>query len=429
MDRPRVGRHALQLRTTVSALFLFFAMAGAQADLGFPVSVKLPAQIHTDPDQNLIDEVLGEAEFPSDKAGKPVTRRGRHYQRWFAYQPAAGEPKLGYYNGSEERIFKAMQPLLLEAGWQSVFVAENKSAFTLRLNKGGKESWITVKMDAPQGQVNVELVEVGGASNPLVLKAPATTVETFSDQDDFPYLSPYPGSSRKDAAFADGPLALTELAKAGDEPKLVGTGVMARSYQGPSSLSRIQFVNDYSAALNSAGWKVLYPAPAAQGEAASLVAHYERGGRDLWVRLVYEYGANLSFSVADVGSEDWSAKLERDCRLPLYGVFFDFNKASLQAESASTLNKAAALLAKAAAIKVEVQGHTDNVGADDYNMKLSAARAATVSTWLAQHGVAAGRLTSRGYGKTEPVADNGSDAGRAKNRRVELRKLGCSASR
>ena len=77
-------------------------------------------------------------------------------------------------------------------------------------------------------------------------------------------------------------------------------------------------------------------------------------------------------------------------------------------------------------LKLEVQGHTDNVGNDAYNQTLSEARAKAVVTWLTQHGVAADRLTAKGYGKTKPVADNGSDEGRAKNRRVEIADPGCS---
>jgi outer membrane protein OmpA-like peptidoglycan-associated protein len=77
-------------------------------------------------------------------------------------------------------------------------------------------------------------------------------------------------------------------------------------------------------------------------------------------------------------------------------------------------------------LKLEVQGHTDNVGNDAYNQTLSEARAKAVATWLTQHGVAADRLTAKGYGKTKPVADNGSDEGRAKNRRVEIADPRCT---
>ena len=71
-------------------------------------------------------------------------------------------------------------------------------------------------------------------------------------------------------------------------------------------------------------------------------------------------------------------------------------------------------------MKIEVGGHTDNVGSADANLKLSRERAQAVMAALAERGVAAGRLTAKGYGQTVPVADNRTEDGRAKNRRVEL---------
>jgi outer membrane protein OmpA-like peptidoglycan-associated protein len=65
------------------------------------------------------------------------------------------------------------------------------------------------------------------------------------------------------------------------------------------------------------------------------------------------------------------------------------------------------------------------VGSDACNQTLSEARARSVVAWLTQHGIAADRLAAKGYGKTMPVADNDSDQGRARNRRVEVAKLGC----
>jgi outer membrane protein OmpA-like peptidoglycan-associated protein len=75
-------------------------------------------------------------------------------------------------------------------------------------------------------------------------------------------------------------------------------------------------------------------------------------------------------------------------------------------------------------LSVEVQGHTDNVGGEASNQRLSEARAAAVQAWLTQHGIGASRLTAHGYGKTHPVASD-DDEGRAKNRRVEIAKANC----
>jgi outer membrane protein OmpA-like peptidoglycan-associated protein len=74
-------------------------------------------------------------------------------------------------------------------------------------------------------------------------------------------------------------------------------------------------------------------------------------------------------------------------------------------------------------VKVEIAGHTDWTGSDAYNLKLSNARADAVMQYLISKGVKADNLTARGYGETQPIADNNTDEGRAKNRRVELRRI------
>ena len=114
------------------------------------------------------------------------------------------------------------------------------------------------------------------------------------------------------------------------------------------------------------------------------------------------------------------ASLSTSCHVAVYGVLFDFNKATLQQASDGPLQQVSALLAANPSLSVEIQGHTDNVGADAYNQTLSEARARSVMAWLTQHGVAPARMTAKGYGKTMPVADNSTDDGRMKNRRVEI---------
>ncbi len=112
-------------------------------------------------------------------------------------------------------------------------------------------------------------------------------------------------------------------------------------------------------------------------------------------------------------------KLNKDGFITLY-VNFDTGKATILPESAKTLDEAANVLKAASSLKIEVAGHTDNVGNADANQKLSLERAKSVSAALVQRGIAASRLTAKGYGQTSPVADNRTEDGRAKNRRVEL---------
>ncbi len=105
----------------------------------------------------------------------------------------------------------------------------------------------------------------------------------------------------------------------------------------------------------------------------------------------------------------------------LQGVQFDTDQAVLRPESYPILDKVAATLNEYAATQVEVAGHTDSIGADAYNQRLSLARATAVMNYLIAHVVAAERLRAMGYGETRPIASNATEAGRAKNRRVELR--------
>jgi len=105
----------------------------------------------------------------------------------------------------------------------------------------------------------------------------------------------------------------------------------------------------------------------------------------------------------------------------LHGVQFDFDKSALRADAYPILDQAAATLVEYPDIHVEVGGHTDNVGNAAYNRKLSLARAQSVMNYLASKGVAASRMTAAVYGDTQPIASNATGAGRAKNRRVELK--------
>ncbi len=107
----------------------------------------------------------------------------------------------------------------------------------------------------------------------------------------------------------------------------------------------------------------------------------------------------------------------------LEGVHFRTNSADLTPESARILDHAVAVLRRRATIRVEVAAHTDSRGSAAYNMDLSRRRAKSVRDYLVAHGIDASRLTARGYGESQPVADNNTPEGRAKNRRVELRVL------
>ncbi|GEM_PF-2569209 len=102
-------------------------------------------------------------------------------------------------------------------------------------------------------------------------------------------------------------------------------------------------------------------------------------------------------------------------------VHFDFNKYNIKPDSYGILDDVASVLQKNAKInKVRVEGHTDAIGSEAYNMKLSQKRADSVKDYLVKKGIDGSRLESVGYGKTRPIADNKTEAGRAQNRRTEF---------
>jgi len=107
--------------------------------------------------------------------------------------------------------------------------------------------------------------------------------------------------------------------------------------------------------------------------------------------------------------------------ITLPGINFETNSATLTNASLSILNGAASTLNKYTDINAEVAGHTDSTGAAAYNKSLSERRATSVRDYLVSRGISSGRLTSRGYGEEQPIADNSNKAGRAQNRRVELK--------
>ncbi|MDH3298808.1 MAG: OmpA family protein, partial [Gemmatimonadota bacterium] len=112
-------------------------------------------------------------------------------------------------------------------------------------------------------------------------------------------------------------------------------------------------------------------------------------------------------------------------RLVISGVQFEFNSADLKEESTAALTRAAGAIRNAIAnrpgISIEVGGHTDAIGSESYNQRLSERRAASVRDFIVSvEPSVANSLTTAGYGESRPIADNGTDAGRAQNRRVEF---------
>lgn len=279
--------------------------------------------------------------------------------------------------------------------------------------------------------VVASLVTIAHGQAPPVFPQPNATPEAVADSQDFPYLPALAGAQLVSTRRMDGPLELRQ-ATAHDEAVLAGMSYVQKTYARPGSLTPIVFIAVLRDALFAAGWKLidvtkLEEIPI-QPETVNVAAHYSTNDRIIYARMTQEPGGPYQVNVADVGEEDWAAALAKECRLRPYTIQFDRDRPTFRSEAAASLEKLADVLKARTAPAVEVQGHTDNIGAagDAARQLLSEARAKAVTAWLVERGVPAVKLTAKGYGKTRPIAANDSDLGRAMNRRIEIVRPGCS---
>ena len=355
--------------------------------------------------KNIPYEVWGEVKFPPNRDVGPA-RQGKH---WFILAEASsGADMVAEWN--------KIKPAFLQNGW--TIVKEYRVGGLLEVLhyvKNGVEAW--ANMDNDFSIFRLDVIEVGPLPFTLTLTAPAATPENIAtDKGDFPYLAPLPGSKFHRGAWDNTPFRVQP--PGAQQAEIVANGSLYRFYDFPE-ISNVLLTTAYRNALTKGGWVIVQ-------EGLSVIrAHYAQRGRNIWAMVSPDAGG-YDLNVADAGLVDLGANLAKACHVALDGVLFDFNKSTLQPSSDAALQPAANLMSTDKALKLEVQGHTDNVGNDAYNQTLSEARAKAVVTWLTQHGVAADRLTAKGYGKTKPVADNGSDEGRAKNRRVEIADPRCT---
>lgn len=127
-----------------------------------------------------------------------------------------------------------------------------------------------------------------------------------------------------------------------------------------------------------------------------------------------------SAEVSPVSKDLYLQPFEIGTTVRLKNIYFDFDKTTLKKESFTELNKVVEFLKQNGTVEIEIAGHTDNKGADDYNANLSQGRSQAVVDYLISQGIDSARLSAHGYGESKPIDTNDTDAGRANNRRVEF---------
>jgi outer membrane protein OmpA-like peptidoglycan-associated protein len=191
-----------------------------------------------------------------------------------------------------------------------------------------------------------------------------------------------------------------------------------------SEQSGVAVVRNYEAAIAKIGGSVVASDPqrwvvgkvTVDGKEVWFEA--QKGNRAIWLRII-EKVAMKQHIVADAAS--FANDLNATGHVAVYGIHFDTGKAALKPESKPALDEVAKLLKDDASLKLWVVGHTDSVGKVEDNLRLAQLRAESVAMELGTaYGIAPARLKGFGVGPLAPVAGNGDEAGRAKNRRVEL---------
>ena len=357
--------------------------------------------------KNIPYQAWDEVKFPPNRSVGPAIQ-GKH---WFILaETASGSDAVTEWN--------KVKPAFLQNGWTIVKEFRTGGLLeVLQYSKNGVQAWANVDTDGSPLLFRMDVIEIAPVPITLTLEAPDATPEKIAtDTGDFPYLAPLPGSKFHRGGADNAPFRVQP--RGAEQAEIVANGTLYRDYDLPA-ISNLLLTAAYRDALTKSGWAIV------QEGNGVLRAHYTQKNRNIWA-MVSPVSGGYSISVADAGLVDLGANLAKDCHVALYGVLFDFNKATLQPASDAALQPVANIMVTDKTLKLEVQGHTDNVGPDVYNQTLSEARAKAVVIWLTQHGVTADRLTAKGYGKTKPVADNGSDEGRAKNRRVEIADPRCS---
>jgi OmpA-OmpF porin, OOP family len=285
--------------------------------------------------------------------------------------------------------------------------------------------------------------------------------------------------------FDEYTLALGEATDAGFEKSEHLEGTITRIvYRVPAGHTQLELLRNYEHALGEAGFSLSYERKAWEADSRFMVNFYKqaalsgsnanpfyiggiagsngtyvaakttKAGQDITVAvLIHQTGAfnwtiaaakdpiafkneeiivgvdvitakAVEIKMVEVKAADMAAALASKGTVSLYGIYFDVDKAEIKPESDKTLAEIENLMKSDRALKLEISGHTDNTGDKTHNIGLSQDRAAAVVDALVKkHGIEPARLQAKGYGDAKPVAPNDTEDGRAKNRRVELRKM------
>lgn len=381
------------------------AMGAPQMDC--PPIGRLPGFVPRESGADLRDYQSAEfyAKAPDD-SDQQLTVAGHFcYQ---TYSAKEGAPTMSNLE-IQANFRQQMQQLGAQVAW-----TDGRNTYA-KLVKNGGEQWIRVY----SSETSVEVTTVEKAARKQVL--------TPSSGKDYRLLGHMPNfdvsGDVRERNFDE--YAFSVRGDDGDrELKVQGKfyGVNYSQREGTPPVSNIDIQENYQAALKTLGAEITWT------DGSNTYARLLDHGTPVWVRVYSSESAveivaveekPFQASIQPPQADALKAALDKEGHVALY-VNFDFAKATLKADAKPVVDQVLALLKGDATLKLAIEGHTDNIGGDTANQKLSQERAQAVVAALVQGGIGAERLSAAGFGASKPVADNNTSEGRAKNRRVEL---------
>ena len=264
--------------------------------------------------------------------------------------------------------------------------------------------------------------------------ASALAQEDVGGSKDHPLLTRYPDSFIAEYEKNFNSVEFTVGARGGELQKKAvegdATSILYFHKKPERQPSALQVLRNYQNAVKAIGGEVVYERLPKEGDGGETTLRVASGGKEAWVRV--EPGIfsaptqSYKLQVVEVAgmqqvvtANKLLEELEKAGFIALY-INFDTGKAELKADGKATVAEIVKMLKAAPALRVAIEGHTDNVGQAAANKALSEKRAQSVMAAVVAGGIDAKRLSAAGFGQERPIADNRGEDGRAKNRRVEL---------
>ncbi|HOW32372.1 MAG TPA: OmpA family protein [Bacteroidales bacterium] len=200
---------------------------------------------------------------------------------------------------------------------------------------------------------------------------------------------------------------------------------------GIKAKSALQIIRNYEVAITNNGGKLVYKNSNGMEAAVEATYHLSTKEKEYWVQLTNFAGTDNAVEAftlnvlemeamkQEVDANEMFEAINKNGFIALY-INFETGKSEIKPESVPTIDQIVDMLKQNPGLKISIEGHTDNVGNAQSNQSLSESRAKSVMNALTSKGISVSRLTSKGWGATKPVADNGTEDGKAKNRRVEI---------